>query len=230
MGTKLLLVVLLAMTSMLAPAVAVQASSAAAEKLLPVDEAATDPTFARFRDELRSIAQNRDIDRLIPLLGTEVVTFDGRRSRDEFVVWLRRGTAPDREAFWTDLAEALQFGFAKMRDVRAAFCAPYPAEMMDQDFNRPQGAIMGANVNVRAKPTISSEVIERLSYDIVDLRSEQEPAAEIDKGQHTWLDIQTPSGKVGWVLSKYVWRFGMPRACVRKDGGQWRLWSVAETD
>jgi hypothetical protein len=214
-----------------APDVGAIAGIAAGQKLLPIDEAATDPTLARVRDQLRSTAQSRDIDRLVPLLAEEVITVDHRRARSEFVAWLRSGPAPDRNRFWTDLEDALRFGFARSKDFPQTLCAPYPAERLD-DLDERQGAILGTGVNLRAEPKISSPVLETLSHDIVDLDLHLGlmPANEVEKGQYNWVGVRTPADKVGWVLSRYIWFFGSPRACVRKEGGQWRLWLVSETD
>jgi hypothetical protein len=200
----------------------------AAQRLLPIDDTRGDRALRELRNRLLSAVASQEIAQLEPLLADYVYAeFDGM-PRDEFIKRFQRGSAETRTRFWQELRDALLLGVAQ-EPGRAEACAPYTYRRIPSGDRDEQVllAVTGSHVAVRDLPQANSLVIERLSHDIVELgpQPEQDEASD----GYSWVHIKTPSGRLGWVLSRYVRANSSPRFCFQKYEGRWRLYAFATT-
>lgn len=202
------------------------AAHAQDRKLPPVDEAAGDATWLRFKRQLLAAVEKRDRKFLLSILDKNV------RNQDERA----RGIATFRKQWeldsvespvWRELATALQLGGAFIvRNKRRELCAPYllgrwPEDVSPLDY----AAVISRDAAVQAEPSSASPALGRLSYDIVEV---------ID-----WeIDDKAPDVRQKWVRIKYRGRDGFvpeeqvrspieQAACFAKTGSGWRMTGFA---
>ena len=194
-------------------------------KLRPIDEIARDPSLRKLRDDVLAIAQRRDLSALAAMSAARLQIDDESMTRDQFIAWVRRMPA----SFWQELGDAMAAGFVRSNDPHEApmFDAPYVSIMRSrrEDNDQPLLAIVGTAVAVHRDPDAGSPVIDRLDHDIV---RPGEASAEATRpgefaGDYLWLQIKTPSGRLGWVLSKYALSGSEPRFRFRRTSGVWKL-------
>jgi hypothetical protein len=194
-------------------------------KLQPVDEIAHDPSLRKLRDDVLAIAQHRDLSGLAAISAARLKIDDESMTRGQFIAWVRRM----QTSFWQELRDGVAAGFARSSDPHDApmFDAPYVAIMRSrrEDSDQPLLAIVGTGVAVHRDPDARSPVIDRLDYDVVrpgEASAEATRAGEFS-GDYLWLQIKTPSERLGWVLSKYALDGSEPRFRFRKMNGVWKL-------
>lgn len=203
------------------------------EKLKRVDAAVHDISLRRLRRDVLKAADPMDRDALRRLMSTVVkIDYDKELTPAQAVAEIESYSATDQALFWQDLREAVTLGF--FRDGMGA-CAPSVIfelpDDVDGSFQQPIG-IIAAGVKVRRAPERTSQVIDILSYDIVAMGPElARPATDGQfGGQYEWLQIKTPKGEFGWVLSKYLRERGARRFCFEKKNGLWKLTGWATGD
>ncbi|MBM4275238.1 MAG: SH3 domain-containing protein [Deltaproteobacteria bacterium] len=193
---------------------------AQARKLLPVDEAAKDPSFLAFREQLLAAVRSRSLDGVLSLTAPDIQnSFGGDDGVENFLkIW--RPQAPDSQ-LWSTLEEILTMGGRFSQD-RQEFWAPYVFSAFPDKLDPFQHlAITGKQVEVRVGPRMSAPVMATLSYEVVKLAEFKAVVEETPKGPHRWLKIITPQGKVGYVAAKQTRRPLDYRAGFRKMDGRW---------
>ena len=217
-------------------------------KVPRVDEAAHDPELARLRDRLLMAAKQRDLAQLLPLLSDPVRPFFDEMSRDEWAAWFEHQSASDQAPFWQDLRDAFTLGMAYEHEANEPMLlAPYTTVTIeaivkptDNDPDQYYAikdpdqyyAITGSGVAVRRDPTMSSPIIERLDYDLVQSTpaGTKPTQAGVLDGVYEWLQVKTRSGELGWMTSKYAWNVFDIRFVIKKSDGVWKVTAWASGD
>lgn len=196
---------------------------AAEGKLLPVDEAAKDPSFFALRQKLIEAARKHDLDFILNTLDPNIVnSFGGSEGIEGFkAIW---EVDKPQTKLWDTLTLVLTLGGSlNVSDQETSFWAPYVHSRWPNEFDSfEHAAITGTNVKVRSRPSLDAPVVATLSYDIVKFADQSWlPAGEA--GPDAWVKIITPAGRGGFVSSRYVrspidYRIGF----IKKDG----KWSI----
>lgn len=188
-------------------------------KLYPVDEAHEDPSFLSFRLHLLEAIADRDTLFIYEHLAPDVFnSFGGDGGVEEFKEqW--KPSSPDSD-LWRVLARVAGGGGTYADGAYRApyYSAAFPADEYDA-FQ--YGAVVGERVNVRAHPDGMSEVIGRLSYDIVrvlDFFPHMNQSGEMPPG---WVQIELEEGRRGYVADRYIGSAVGYRGQFEKRNGRW---------
>lgn len=197
-------------------------------RILPVDEAPRDPSFAAFRGRLQEAVKQRKTPGLLEALDAKIlISFGG----DNGVAAFRKRWALDKDAekspVWNELETILSLGGAWVQNEtgkKVTFCAPYVYTQMPEDDSETPAlaAILGKDVPLRSAPRENGGVIRRLSYNRVRIVS--------GEGEYRWRKIQTLDRVEGYVFSTEVRSAGEARACFDKKGGVWKMTSLVGGD
>lgn len=204
-------------------------ADAAAQSFRPFDEGTRDPSFAAFRRQLIRIVEARNLPALRRHFHREIRTsFGGGQGPAAAAKAMQ-----DDPARWQILARLLRRGGrfertkwqCRTKDgsrpcVLPGFIAPYTYYAMP-----PKGrdaheimVITGAGVNVRAAPNRKAKVVARLSHRIVTLP--KKPSA---KRSETWVQIELPRGRTGFVSRRFAVSPIDYRAGFVKEDGRWQM-------
>ncbi|HYH43932.1 MAG TPA: hypothetical protein VD867_18330 [Burkholderiales bacterium] len=197
-------------------------------KLPPVDEAAGDASWQRFKKRLLAAIEKRDKQYLISILDKNVRNQDERtRGVAHFRTQWELDT--DDSPVWRELTSALQLGGAFIQRAKRPreLCAPYLLGKWPYDlepFNN--GVVISRDTAVQAEPSTASPALGTLSYDIVSVSDWE-------------IDDKAADAKQKWVKIRYGKRDGyIPEeqirspiehvACFAKSGsGNWRMTGFA---
>jgi hypothetical protein len=101
------------------------------------------------------------------------------------------------------------------------FYAPYTFQGFPVDIDAfAYFAIFGSDVNLRKSPGVDSEIIARLSYNIVEGAEDPGSASE-DVTKTDWFKVKTLGGLTGYVKSEFVRSPIDYRAGFEKKRGRW---------
>jgi len=180
-------------------------------RLLPVDQAATQPDFFTFRARLQAAIARRDEAAVVAAADPAIRTSFGD---DDGIATLRAKLRDPQDSVWADLATALALGGAFQSP--DSFTAPYVFAAWPERFDSFEcSAVIGERVRVRASAKPDSAVIATVSYDIVQVLPDQQDAAA--------TPVRLPSGVRGFVASQFVRSPIDYRAIFQRTNGQWRL-------
>ena len=195
-------------------------------KLPPVDEAASDVTWQRFKKRLLGAIDKRDKQFLLSILDKNVRNQD---SRTRGVAHFRKQwelDTPDSPV-WRELASALQLGgaFMKRDNGQRELCAPYllakwPYDMSPVD----NGVIVSRDAAVQAEPSTSSQSVGALSYHIVPV-IDWEVDDKSDPKQK-WVRIRV-GNREGYVPEEQIRSPIEQAACFVKGSNGWRMTAFA---
>jgi hypothetical protein len=190
-------------------------------KLLPVDEASSDPSLVAFRDELLAAVRRRDTKAVAAMADPKIRTsFGAGGGADAF------RNALEQPGMWEDFELLLtQGGKFVGEGPERSFWAPYvysawPEEKDAFEFL----AITGENVPLHESADAASAVIATLSHDIVG----REGQPRRDGG--AWQHVKTADGHTGWVETRSVRSPIGYRAGFLKSGGKWKLNALVAGD
>lgn len=203
-------------------AVAAGAAGAQGVKLPPVDEAAGDATWVRFKARLLDALAKRDQKFVISVVDGKIRNTSEKDGIAEF----RRLWEPHSAAspLWVELPKILFLGgaFVKRAKAAAEFCGPYVhSKWPDNAPADASGAIIAKEVLVKAKPSSAAETRLALSYDLVKVL-DWEIEDEDTTSRQKWVQIQTTAG-AGYVPEEQVRSPLEYRACFVKSGALWRM-------
>lgn len=207
----------------IAAALTGSAGGAAQEiKLPPVDEAAGDATWVRFKARLLDALARRDQKFVISVIDGKIRNTSDKDGSAEF----RRLWEPHSAVspLWLELPKILFLGgaFVKRDKAPAEFCAPYVHyKWPDNAPADASGAIIAREVLVKARPSSAAETRLALSYDLVKVL-DWEIADEDKTSTQKWVQIQTRAG-AGYVPEEQVRSPLEFRACFVKSGALWRM-------
>ena len=196
---------------------------AAEGKVLPVDEAAKDPSFLAFRQKLTEAARKHDLDFILNTLDPNIVnSFGGSEGIEGFkAIW---ELDKPQTKLWDTLTLVLALGGSlNVSDQETSFWAPYVYSRWPNDVDSFEyAAIIGTNVKVRSRPSLDAPVVATLSYDIVKFADQSWlPAGEA--GPDAWVKVITPAGREGFVSSRYVRSPIDYRIAFIKKDGKWSI-------
>lgn len=190
-------------------------------KLVPVDEAAGDATWSRFRARLIDALIKRDKKFVDSIVDRKVRNISGDDGIAEFrKLWeLQKTDSP----LWTELPKVLFLGSARVKQEGSdEICAPYvyfrwPANAPD-DAN---AAVIAREAIVQARPSATSSALQTLAYDLVHVTDWE--VGDEDKGsKQFWVAVKTAAG-TGFLPQEQVRSPLEYRACFVKRDGNWRL-------
>ncbi len=188
-------------------------------KLQPVDEAAKNPVFAKYRAALIEAVRRRDLDYVVARAAPEIkLSFGGQYGRDMFRASLTGIEKWEGEPYWMELQRALELGGVFLGD--GSFCTPYISCLEvpgcpDCDPFETVFVVSGDAV-ARAAADPDSEIIARLSWDVLQMDS--------DKGfEGDFIPVRLPDGRPAFVTGP-DFRFSIDyRARFEKMQEGWRM-------
>lgn len=200
-------------TSTTAPPAASAPSAPAVNgpKLAFVDEAAKDPSFAAYRDQLLAAVRARDAKAVFALVDPNVRTSFGGDA----------GHASLTEEHWRALEELLPMG-GSFRE--GMFWAPYVYSAWTESHDAfEELAVVADDVPLREAADASAPAIATLSRDLV-----KRAGTPGERGP--WMKITTADGKTGFVESKFVRSSVDYRAGFVKTPDGWRMNALVAGD
>ena len=190
-------------------------------KLLPVDEAAGDATWTRFRARLIEALQKHDRKFIDGIIDRGVRNISDLNGVGEFrKLWeLDNPASP----LWSELPKVLFLGSVQVKQEKVSeVCAPYvyfkwPSNAPD-DTN---AAVIAREALLQARPSFASPALQTLSFDLIAV-ADWEVADEGKDNKQLWVAVKTPAGS-GYLPQEQVRSPLEYRACfVKRDAG-WRL-------
>ncbi len=171
----------------------------------PVDESANDSDLLLFRARLQIAVAARDMAAVVRMADPKIRTSFGP---DDGLESLKAKLADPRHEIWGHLARALALG--GRFETPELFVAPYTAGCGDIDAM----VIVGSNVNVRTKPSLTGEVIASLSYAVLRF---------VERETEGWTKVRLAGGRTGFVADEFLRSPIDYRAIFAKVDGRWRL-------
>ena len=196
-------------------------------KLLPVDELASDASWASFKNRLVEAIGKRDRKFILGILDPNVRSgVDSIRGVAEFrKQW---DLDSDKSPLWEELPAALFLGGAFVKHDKGAneFCAPYVSVRWPQDVDAfIGGAIVAKEVLVKSAPGTGSATLATLSYDIVEVR-DWEVADQSAASRQKWVRIRLRQGE-GYVPEEQIRSPIEHTACFVRSASGWRMTGFA---
>ncbi len=203
--------------------IAVVAGAAAQHiKLLPVDEAASDASWLRFKARLLDALVRRDQKFVISIVVGKIRNISDTDGIAEFrKLWeLNSANSP----IWVELPKILFLGGAYVKRDKGVteFCGPYVHYKWPDDAPaNATGAIIAREVLVKTAPSADAGTLQTLSHDLVNV-IDWEVADDSKDNRQPWVKIQTKAG-VGFVPDEQIRSPLEYRACFVKSGASWRM-------
>lgn len=190
-----------------------------ADRLPPVDESASDPSFLAFKVRLLAALQRKDVPALLRAVDPKVRTSFGE---GDGIPTFRKHWKLDRPAqskVWSELAAVLRLGVT--RD-ETEFIAPYVFTKFPQTVDAySHAAVVRPAAVLRKSPSVSAPKVATLDYSIVVLLGQ--PV----KG---WREVRTAEGTTGWLPEGDLRSPLDYRAFFEKRGGAWKLTAFVSGD
>lgn len=200
------------------------AAGAAAQdvKLAPVDEAASDASWIRFKARLLDALAKRDQKFVISIVDGKIRNISEKDGIAEFrKLWEPHSAG---SPLWVELPKILFLGGAYVKRDKGVteFCGPYVHYKWPDDAPASAtGAIIAREVLVKATPSADGQTLQTLSFDLVNV-IDWEIADESKDNRQPWAKIQTKAG-VGFVPDEQIRSPLEYRACFVKSGASWRM-------
>jgi hypothetical protein len=196
-------------------------------KLPPVDEAAGDASWLRFKKQLVDATQKRDKQFLLSILDKNVRNQD---ERQRGIANFRRQWELDTDdsPVWRELGAALQLGGAYIKREKRPreFCVPYLLGRWPEDvepFNH--GVVISRDAQVQAEPSSSASALGVLSYDIVAVADWEVDDKSRDVKQK-WVKIRYRN-RNGYIPEEQIRSPIEQAACFVKSASGWRMTAFA---
>src|SRR5215469_11392998 len=144
-----------------------QQSPSQSRKLLPVDEAAKDPSFKAFRDALIDAVKRKDTQFVLEVVAPDILSdFGGGNGIQNFKTKWRLGNAAESK-LWAELETILSMGGSfRVEDGKKSFWAPYVYSAWPDDLDCGEDAqcyaVTGDHVNVRREPNSAAPIVRSL--------------------------------------------------------------------
>ncbi|MFD1735019.1 SH3 domain-containing protein [Bacillus salitolerans] len=169
------------------------------------DESSQNPLIAKFIAELKTVIKEKNKENLLQLLSDEIKFSFGAEEigKAGFVKKWNLDQQPENSRVWIELQDALAHGGTLHED---SYTAPYIYLNFPEGYDAfNYGAILGERVNLRTTPSLNSETILQLSYEVVEMVGEYtEETVKIDQELYHWVKVKTLDGVMGYVAGKYV--------------------------
>lgn len=191
-------------------------------KLMPVDEATTDPSLVAFRNELLAAVRRRDADAVVALADPKIRTSFGG---DGGAVAFKRNLA--QPGAWEDFEMLLtQGGKFVGEGPNRSFWAPYAFSALPDDQDAFMALVItGENVPLLESAGKNARPIATLSYDIV------QRTGDIGRDIGDWHNVKTADGRSGWVAARFVRSpVGYRAGFLKNKDGKWQINALVAGD
>ena len=207
--------------ALLACLLAALPAGAQESRLLPVDEAAQDPSWTSFKNRLVTAISKRDRKFVLSILEPNV-----RGGAERGIAEFRKQWELDSDTspLWQELPAALFLGAAYVKHDKGPreLCAPYVAVRWPQDIDAfVGGAIIAKEVFVKTAPSSRSDTLATLSYHLVEVR-DWEVADQAADSKQKWVRVRLPKGE-GYVPEEQIRSPIEHTACFLKTANGWRM-------
>jgi len=210
----------------------------------PVDEAKLDLSFLAFRTKLIAAAERKDVNFIYSILDPKIqLSFGGDSGIPRFKkMW---NIQSKDTKFWREFLPVINNGgsFDRADGKRTnVFFAPYTLNSFPDDLDGFEySVIFGSDVNLRKEPKMNSEIVARLSYNIVKVDPDvavldpvPDPKEQIYTGRPPevffWKKVTTLGGLTGFVKEDFVRSPVDYRAGFEKKRGVWKMVAFIEGD
>ena len=202
----------LAAAVLTASAVAPSHPSAAPARLLPVDEAASNPEFFAFRARLQRALARHDTAALTAVVDPHIKNSFGGDDGIEAFRTRWRVDAPDSD-IWAELSAVLALGGTFQG--RDTFVAPYTSSKWPDAFDAFDHVVLiASDVRIRTRPSVEAATASVLSFAILKLAANEDG---------DWRAVQLDGGRTGYVSAALTRSPIDYRAYFSRTSGQWRL-------
>lgn len=215
---RLLLAVLLVVTA--------SGAEAGRRSEIVTDSCRADRSWVAYRHQFNAAVARRDAPALLRLVATDI-TFNGQgRGGSGRAAFARRwGLASATSPLWGQLAEMMRLGCGRDRQqplhwVPSIFLDP---DAPDDATYGPGAVVVAAGAALRARPSDSSRLIARLSWERVLL-------PEQDDGRGDWVRAIRDNDRQGWIRRSQVHSLTGPYALFQKQRGRWSLAYIGYRD
>jgi len=211
-------------TTAAAPAAKSKSDAVKGPKLMPVDEATTDPSLKQYRDDLLTAVRKHDTKALLAALDPKIRTSFGAGGGIEGFKKQWKPESPTSPV-WNELEAILTLGgtFNKSSP-EPQFWAPYVYSAWPEAEDSFESlAVIATDVPLHKTADISSPSMATMSLDIIK-RGKQKSA------EAKWINVTTADGRNGWVESKFVRSPIGYRASLTKRSGQWKMDALISGD
>jgi hypothetical protein len=191
------------------------------QRLLPVDEANQDGSFAKFREQMIWAVESKNANDLKTMLDSNIrLSFGGSAGLADF----RKMWKPQdkNSPLWMKLEWVLKHGGSfRNEGSNKMFWAPYVYSNWPDDGPEPfeYGAIVGSSVPVFERADPSSKTLTTLDHHFVEVID----GGHLKEKSPAFVKIQTPSGKTGYVRSTEIRSQLDYRAGFDKRSGKWKM-------
>lgn len=192
---------------------------------MPADEAKMEPSFLAFRTKLIAAAERKDAKYILSIVDPNIS--NGFGGRDGIANFKKDWKIESKNSeFWAEFLPVIKNGghfIGEGNNRLSLFAAPYTYYGFPDDLDGvPNFAIFGSEVNLRKAPSVGSEVVAKLSYNIVELIEDAASTAE-DQRKSGWYKVKTLGGLTGYVKSEFVRADIDYRAGFAKKRGVWKM-------
>lgn len=184
------------------------------QTLMPVDDAAKNPDFLKFRNQLKTIIANKDAKALLAIVDKNIhMSYGDNNGIAEFKKeWkLDKPNSP----LWKELNTVLSMG--GQFDSQGEFMAPYVFSAWPENADGFENiAVVGKDVRIRSAPNLSAAVVAKSTYEILP----------VDAARNTlndWAAVKLKNGKTGYIARQYARSPVDYRAFFSKKAGKWTL-------
>lgn len=202
---------------------ATAAVSAQERYVKPVDEGASDPSFAAFRKKLLAAAERKDSAYILTIVDKNIKnSFGGNDGIAEF-----KKQWKNSDEFWKVFTPVIKAGGKFTEDGagrKTSFMAPYLFTNWPDNLDAFEySAVFGNDVNLRETPDVKGKVVTKLSYNVVKVDQNETRRGLSDDDEPEWVRVETLGGLKGWISAPYVRSSIDYRAGFEKIRGVWKL-------
>jgi hypothetical protein len=196
-------------------------------RLIPVDEAAKDQSFAQFRDELKSVIARKDAAKLFHYLASDIqLSFGGDYGGPAFhKMW--KPFDKDTQV-WKALSLIVDNGGKFV--VPGGFAAPYAYAAFPEDIDAFSYVVVtNPRALLRERPHANARVIRELDHDILEVVNSS-GKMQHEAGPNDWDEVKHVSGQRGFVQSADIRSPIEFRAVFEKRKGKWVMQTLIAGD
>ena len=185
------------------------------QRLLPVDQAATQPDFFTFRAQLLTAVARHDAAALVAVVHPNIKCDFGGGEGKAFFEEYWKPSAPGSKV-WAELAAVLALGGTF--STPDTFVAPYVFSRWPQGVDAFEHvAVVGDRVRIRTAPRPDAEAAAVSSFEILPVAR---PSGDTPE---EWTAVALAGKKIGYVASRFVRSPIGYRAYFSREDGRWRM-------
>jgi hypothetical protein len=208
-------------------AAGVTSAQAQERKLPPVDEAAGDASWLRFKKQLIDAIERRDKQFVLSVLDKNVRNQD---ERARGIANFRRQWELDTSdsPLWRELRTALQLGSAYMKRDKGPreLCAPYLLGRWPDDIEPVHhGVVISRDAQIQTEPSNGAAALGAVSYEIVPV-VDWEVDDKAGEAKQKWVKIRYRN-RDGYVPEEQIRSPIEQAACFVKTASGWRMTAFA---